>query len=84
MSAASAIGSPIQHPHETTGGEVSGSGTTAAMNFPVPIPSVTSTVLVLGIVNSFPHVASGGCTTAATNSPVPDPVLLVLLLFQVL
>jgi hypothetical protein len=47
-------------PHVASGGEISGRGTTAATNSPIPIPGVTSTALILVILHSAPHVASGG------------------------
>jgi hypothetical protein len=76
-STASAKGFPIQHPCDTTGGEVPGGGTTAATNSPVPVPGVTSSALILGILISAPCVASGGkvpgSATEATNSPIPIP-----------
>jgi hypothetical protein len=76
-STASAKGFPIQHPCDTTGGEVPGGGTTAATNSPVPAPGVTSSALILGILISAPCVASGGkvpgSATEATNSPIPIP-----------
>jgi hypothetical protein len=49
------------------------------MQHPIPVSGVTTTALIMGVVNSAPRVASigaipGGGTTASTNPPIHSPL----------